>query len=140
MYGNAARRYQQVQVTTATPGELLLALYDGLFRFLHGAKLCYEKKQLPRGREQLSRAHAILSELMISLDDSQAPELCAQLRGIYEYCTNCILQIHIKRNPALIDDILRALQPLHEAWREAVPQAAREQALQASPQSRPVHR
>jgi flagellar secretion chaperone FliS len=143
MYGNTARRYQQVQATTATPGELLLALYDGLFRFLRGAKLCFENGQPGKARELLSKAHSILGEFYISLDYSQAPELCSQLESIYGYCMGTILQVNLKNDPALIDDVLRVLTPLKEAWTEAVPQAAREQAQavqQSAPQSRPVRR
>jgi flagellar secretion chaperone FliS len=125
MYENTARRYQQIQATTATPGELLLALYDGLFRFLNGAKLCFENKQPTKAREFLSKSHAILSELYIALDYSQAPELCGQLESIYGFCMGLILQCNIKSNPALIDDILRTLTPLKEAWAVAVPEAIR---------------
>jgi flagellar secretion chaperone FliS len=143
MYGTTARRYQQVQATTATPGEILLALYDGLFGFLRGAKVCFENGQPGKGRELLSKCHSILSEFYISLDYSQAPELCSQLESIYGFCMGTILQINLKNNPALIDDIIRVLTPLHEAWTEAVPEAARQhaqQAQQAAPQSRPVRR
>jgi flagellar secretion chaperone FliS len=125
MYENTARRYQQIQASTATPGELLLQLYDGLFRFLRAAKLCFENKQPGKAREYLSKSHAILSELYIALDYSQAPELCAQLESIYGFCMGQVLQCNLKTNPALIDDILRALTPLKEAWTEAVPEAMR---------------
>ncbi len=125
MYETTARRYQQIQATTATPGELLLALYDGLFRFLRGAKLCFENKQPVKAREFLSKAHAILSELYIALDYSQAPELCGQLESIYGFCMGHLLQCNIKSNPAMIDDVIRALTPLKEAWTVAVPEAIR---------------
>jgi flagellar secretion chaperone FliS len=125
MYENTARRYRQIQATTSTPGELLLALYDGLFRFLKSAKLCFENKQSAKAREFLSKAHAILSELYIALDYSQAPELCGQLESIYSYCMDLVVQCNIKTQPALIDDILRALTPLKEAWTLAVPEAMR---------------
>ncbi|MGC4064300.1 MAG: flagellar export chaperone FliS [Polyangiaceae bacterium] len=125
MYETTARRYQQIQATTATPGELLLALYDGLFRFLRAAKLCFENKQAPKAREYLSKSHAILSELYIALDYAQAPELCAQLEAIYGFCMGHVLQCNIKSDPAMIDDVLRALTPLKEAWMEAVPEAIR---------------
>jgi flagellar protein FliS len=125
MYETTARRYQQIQATTATPGELLLALYDGLFRFLRAAKLCFENKQAPKAREYLSKSHAILSELYIALDYAQAPELCAQLEAIYGFCMGHVLQCNIKSDPAMIDDVLRALTPLKEAWTEAVPEAIR---------------
>ncbi|HEY5959327.1 MAG TPA: flagellar export chaperone FliS [Polyangiaceae bacterium] len=125
MYENTARRYQQIQASTATPGELLLALYDGLFRFLRAAKLCFENKQPAKAREFLSKSHAILSELYIALDYSQAPELCANLESIYGYCMGLVLQCNLKTDPALVDDILRALTPLKEAWTLAVPEAIR---------------
>lgn len=125
MYSNAAHRYQQIQSSTSTPGELLLALYDGLFRFLHAAKLCFDNKQPNKAREYLSKSHAILSEFYIALDYSQAPELCANLESIYGYCMGLILQCNLKNDPSLIDDILRTLQPLKEAWAIAVPEAIR---------------
>jgi flagellar protein FliS len=128
MYENTARRYQQIQASTATPGELLLALYDGLFRFLKAARLCFENKQSAKAREYLSKSHAILSELYIALDYSQAPELCANLESIYGYCMGLVLQCNIKSNPALIDDVLRALTPLKEAWAVAVPEARKQPA------------
>lgn len=125
MYANTARRYQQVQATTATPGELLLALYDGLFRFLKGAKLCFENGQQAKARELLSKSHAILSELYIALDHAQAPELCATLESIYAYCMATVLECNIKSDPNLINDVLRTLTPLKEAWAVAVPEAIR---------------
>jgi flagellar protein FliS len=125
MYANTARRYQQIQSTTATPGELLLALYDGLFRFLRSAKMCFENKQPAKAREFLSKSHAIISEFYIALDYAQAPELCAQLEAIYSYCMGLIVQCNLKNKPAMIDDILRTLTPLKEAWTIAVPEAIR---------------
>lgn len=126
MYAQAARKYQQVQSSTSTPGEILLALYEGLFRFLKGAKLCFENDQKVRGRELLSKSHAIISELLLALDHSKSPELCAQLEAIYEYCMSQILQANLRTDPSIIGDVLRVLTPLHEAWAEAVPEALRQ--------------
>ncbi len=122
----AAARYTQNRNTTATPGELLLALYDGLFRFLNGAKVCIENKQLPRARELLSKAHAIVSELTIALDHSVAPELCAQLDGLYGFCTDKIQLASRKADVGAIQEVLRVLTPLREAWVIAVPKAIQE--------------
>src|SRR5512133_1508402 len=125
MYENTARRYQQVQSTTLTPGELLLALYDGMFRFLKRAKLCFENGQMARGREFLMRTYSILSELLIALDRSQAPELCAQLASIYGFCMDRISQANARAAIAPIDEVIRTLTPLKEAWAIAVPEAIR---------------
>lgn len=122
----AAARYTQVRNSTSTPGELLLALYDGLFRFLNGAKACIQNMQLPRARELLSKCHAILSELTIALDHDVAPELCGQLEALYAFCIERIQLASRKVNVAAIDEVTRVLTPLREAWTIAVPKAIQE--------------
>ncbi|MEO7037450.1 MAG: flagellar export chaperone FliS [Polyangiaceae bacterium] len=122
----AAARYTQNRNTTATPGELLLALYDGLFRFLNGATVCIENKKLPRARELLSKAYAIVSELTIALDHGVAPELCAQLDGLYGFCMDKIQLASRKADIVAIQEVLRVLTPLREAWIIAVPRSIQE--------------
>jgi flagellar protein FliS len=124
---SAAQRYNQVRMTTSTPGELLLALYDGLFRFLNQAKVCLQAKQLPRARELLSKAYAILSELYIALDHSVFPELCANLEALYGFSMDRVMQASRKGQVEPIDEVIRVLTPMREAWHQAVPQAAREE-------------
>jgi flagellar protein FliS len=124
---SAAQRYNQVRMTTSSPGELLLALYDGLFRFLNGAKICVERKELARARELLSKSYAIISELYIALDHSQAPELCANLEALYAFSMDRVQLASRKALVEPIDEVIRVLTPLREAWHIAVPQAAREQ-------------
>jgi flagellar protein FliS len=129
MLETAISRYQQVRTATASPGELLLALYDGLFRFLNGAKICLERNEKVRAGELLSKSYAILSELFIALDHSQAPELCAQLEALYSFCMDRVTHANIKKDPAAVAEVLRVLTPLREAWQQAVPAAAKEAAL-----------
>ncbi|HVY27884.1 MAG TPA: flagellar export chaperone FliS [Polyangiaceae bacterium] len=124
---SAAQRYSQVRMTTSTPGELLLALYDGLFRFLNGAKICMERKEAARARELLSKSYAILSELYIALDHAMAPELCANLEALYGFCMDRVQLASRKGLVEPIDEVVRVLSPLREAWQIAVPQAVREQ-------------
>jgi flagellar protein FliS len=124
---SAAQRYSQVRMTTSTPGELLLALYDGLFRFLNGAKVCMQNKQTARVRELLSKSYAILSELYIALDHSIFPELCANLEALYGFCMDRVMLASRKGSIEAIDEVVRVLTPLREAWQVAVPQAVREE-------------
>jgi flagellar protein FliS len=126
MSGKAADRYKQVRANTSTPGELLLALYDGLFRFLNGAKVCFENQQAPRGRELVGKAHAIVSELLMALDHAAAPELCANLASVYDFALSRLSDANREAQSKHIDDVLRALTPLREAWALAVPKAIAE--------------
>lgn len=128
----AVARYKQVRMSTSTPGELLLALYDGLFRFLNGARLCLEKKERARASEFISKAYAIVSELYIALDHDKAPELCAQLEGIYQFCMDRLTHANLRGDQRSVEEVIRVLTPLREAWQVAVPQAAREAAVGAA--------
>ena len=122
MTDNAAARYQQVQLRTSNPGEILVALFDGLFKFL-----LLSKHHLAAGRrgpagEAISRAFAIVSELYCSLDHSKAPELCANLSSLYDFAMDRLTQANLKRDPLLIDEVIRVLTPVREAFSTVVKQ------------------
>ena len=126
MLGKAAQRYNQVRTNTSTPGELLLALYDGLFRFFNGAKACFEANENARGRELVGKARAVVSELLMALDYSAAPELCANLAAVYDFVLSRLSDANRDAKSQPIEDCIRALTPLREAWALAVPKAIAE--------------
>jgi flagellar protein FliS len=133
MFETAANRYTQIRNATASPGELLLALYDGLFRFMNGARAAIEKSDLRVAREQLSKAYAIVSELYIALDHDASPELCQQLEGVYGFAMDRLMLASRKGDIKALEEAIRVLTPLREAWKVAVPQAQREQAEGGKP-------
>ncbi len=122
--------YQSVQIRTSSPGEILIALYDGLFKFLQLAKLSMRNRNIARSGESISRAHAIISELYTSLDHAQYPELCKSLSSLYEFCLRRLTYANRHRNIEAIDEIMRVLTPVREANREAVKQLAASAGMQ----------
>jgi flagellar protein FliS len=127
MLATAVSRYRQVVVSTSTPGELLLALYGGLFRYLRQARALLEAKQRGRAAELVSKARAIIAELDIALDHEASPELCQNLTGLYGFCLDRLRLACREDSVQAIDDVIRVLTPLHQAWQLAVPKAQREQ-------------
>ncbi|HEX2730639.1 MAG TPA: flagellar export chaperone FliS [Polyangiaceae bacterium] len=126
MLQNAVAQYRKVQVQTISQGELLLALYDGLFRFLNEAKDCLDKGDANRARTLNSKSYAILSELSIALDPEIAPELCANLQALYSFCMDRIRGANRSGTSQPLAEVIRVLTPLREAWQIAVPQAMKE--------------
>ena len=120
MLPNTAQRYQAVQINTSSPGELLLAVYDGLFKFLHQAKYCMESGKRGPAGEAVSRAHAILCELMLALDEKHAPELCGNLMSLYDYSMTRLLEANRHQDAAGVADVIRVLGPIREAFQIAV--------------------
>jgi flagellar protein FliS len=123
--------YQAVQIRTSSPGEILVALYDGLFKFLQAAKHAIGRRNIARAGETISRAHAIVSELYGSLDHSQYPELCKNLASLYDYCLRRLTHANRHRSVEAIDDVIRVLTPVREANREAVKKVAAEAFVEA---------
>jgi flagellar protein FliS len=128
MLETAVNRYKQVLVTTSSPGQVLLALYNGIFRFLNGANAAFQQGQHARGREQLSRARAIINELDIALDHDVAPELCANLQSLYAFSLDRLQKASFEGDSRMIDDVIRVLTPLRDAWTTAVAEVQRQSA------------
>lgn len=105
-----------------------MALYEGLFRFLNTALRCIDEQKKGLASQQLRKAHAIISELYVALDESKAPELCANLGSVYNYCLDRLMQASIRSDRKAVEDVIRVLTPLREAWIKAVPMAQAEKA------------
>ena len=120
----ALARYGAVKVTTANPGQILLMLYDGLLRFLRDAQAAMTAKDRKRAGERISRSHAILAELLGSLDVAQAPVLCQHLQGLYSFCMRHIVRANLEQDPDKLGEVIVLLSPLRDAWMTAVTEVA----------------
>lgn len=127
MLQTAVSRYRQVVVSTSTPGELLLALYAGLFRYLRSARTLLQNERRGLAAELISKARAIIAELDLALDYEVSPDLCQNLSGLYGFCLDRLRLAVREDSTQALDEVLLVLTPLHEAWQVAVPQATREQ-------------
>jgi flagellar protein FliS len=127
MLATAVSRYKQVVASTSTPGELLLALYGGLFRYLRQARLMLEAKQRVRAAEHVSKARAILCELDLALDHDVYPELCQNLSALYGFALERLRIAAREDSTQALDEVIRVLTPLYQAWQLAVPKATIEQ-------------
>jgi flagellar protein FliS len=125
---NNLARYQAVQIRTSSPGETLIALYDGLFRFLNVARHCMTTNKRAQASEAISRAYAIVSEFYVSLDHNAYPELCANLASLYDFSMHKLTLAQRKGEVESIEEVVRALSPLREAFTTVV----RQQAAQAA--------
>jgi flagellar protein FliS len=121
----ALAKYGAVKVTTANPGQILVMVYDGLLRFLRDASDAMTAKQRGRSGERISRSMAIVRQLLGDLDPTHAPELCQNLRAVYVFCIQHLLEANIEQNQAKVENVIRILSPLRDAWVEAVAQTSR---------------
>jgi len=65
--------------------------------------------------EKLSRAEAIIDELLATLD-MDAGEVADRLQSIYVFCKTRLIEARIERDAARVDQVARLLSELREAW------------------------
>lgn len=124
MHAREYQSYKQTEIETASPGKLLLLLYDGALKRLQRAKDCLSRGQLEESHQHLVRVQEILVELMLALDWSVAGDLAPRLHGLYNFMYRRLVDANIKQDPAAIDEVIQLLSTLREGWDEAYRQLA----------------
>jgi flagellar protein FliS len=119
-YLKKAEQYKQNQVETATPQEILIMLYDGAIRFLVLARKGMEEQNLEKSHKYLLKAQNIILEFMNSLDMEIGGEMALNLYRLYEYLHYRLVQANIKKDVAMIDEVLDHLRNLKATWEEAI--------------------
>lgn len=123
MISNPYQQYQEAQLETASPGKLLLMLYDGALRFLTQAHQAMGESRFQEAQGFVLRAEDIITELMATLDMSYG-EIPQNLYNLYEYFNWRLVQAMAKRDPAMIEEVQERLRELRSAWVEAIKNTA----------------
>ncbi|NLY10217.1 MAG: flagellar export chaperone FliS [Firmicutes bacterium] len=116
---NPYQAYKKTQVATASPGELLLLLFDGAIRFANQAKHFIEKKDLAAAHDKLCRAQDIVAELMFSLD-RDVGEIADNLYQLYDYIFNRLVEANVSKDISIVDECIHFLTDLRDTWRQVV--------------------
>ncbi len=114
--------YRQVATQTATPGQLVLMLFDGAIRFLERARLGFaEADPLAFNlavNNNIQRAQAIIHELNTSLNLRDGGEIAANFKRLYDYMDERLQESNFQKTEPGVEDVLRRLGILREAWAE----------------------
>ncbi|NBV85814.1 MAG: flagellar export chaperone FliS [Verrucomicrobia bacterium] len=129
---NFAQLYKQASVSTASPGMLILMLFDGALQALHRAEHGFSLTVLSRRNEEihngLTRAHQIIRELQQSLDMGVETEFAEQMYAIYGFMLDRIFDANVKKEQESLPAVISMLKDLRDAWEEMLrssPQEAR---------------
>jgi flagellar secretion chaperone FliS len=113
---SSSAAYKQQSILTATPGQLVVMLYDGCLRFLHQAAHAMREGKVSESGARLSRADAIIEELLTTLDLENGGVVASRLQGIYVFCSKQLIEARLGRDPEMIDKVSELLGELRDAW------------------------
>jgi flagellar protein FliS len=121
---DCARTYRANSVLTASPGQLVLMLYDGALRSLGIAReACARREFEPRSFEvinhQLLKAQNIIAELQDTLNpDAGDGQFAREMRRLYDYFNRRLTEANMRKDPAPIVEVERLLGDVRTAWAE----------------------
>ncbi len=115
----AARAYLKTQVNTTSQGDILILLYEGALKYLTQAKEKIAARDYAAKGILISRALDILTELQSSLNAQKGGELADNLQRLYFYCSRRLLVANLKMDTDIVDEVIRILSGLSEAFRTA---------------------
>lgn len=109
------RQYTNHAAHTASPGRLVVMLFDGFLRFAAQGKAAYERGDLGEAGLRLTRAQDIVTELRASLDMTQG-EIPANLASIYEYVGERLTAARMGQDTAAITEAIGHMKELRDAF------------------------
>ncbi len=111
------QQYKQQSINTMTQGELLLLLYDELYKRLSQAEIMLDKQDYPVFEASVQRAVDIIAYLDGTLD-RQYP-ISKNLAQLYEYFTYELGRVKIGRRKEVLTPVKSMVGELRDAFRQA---------------------
>lgn len=121
MYSKKAhKQYANIHVSTVDRGRLLLMLYEGCTKFLKHAKAGLESKDIPKFARFLSKAQAIISELMLTLDFEKGGDVAKDLDRLYDFMLFYLTEANLEKDPEKIQKVIDLVEVISSAYREVI--------------------
>jgi flagellar secretion chaperone FliS len=122
-----ARTYRANSVLTASPGQLVLMLYDGALKALAIAREAFERagddpRRIETINTQLLKAQAIITELQGGLNMESGGEFASTMHRLYDYHNHRLLQANMRKEVAPVIEVERLLRELRDAWAQMLSQ------------------
>ena len=115
-YQGAAAVYQDHEVTTATPVELVVRVLGGAISRIERARRAADRGEINTLRTQVDRARALVSELMSALDFEEGGEIAERLGALYQFLLTELLHPQVRPNVAALDSAADVLAKIKEGF------------------------
>ena len=117
---NAFSQYQQNQVLSASPEQILLMLYDGAIRFTRQAIYGMEEDNLALFHHGIKKSLAIITEFSNSLDHAIGGEIAEGLDALYHFMIKELTLANLHKDIEKLRVVDSLLTDLRATWGEAV--------------------
>ncbi len=118
-----AQAYRAAAVLTASPGQLVLMLFDGALKSMAIAREAFDRppsdfKRFEVINNHLVKAQRILAELQGGLDMEQGGEFAQTMHRLYSYHIRRLFEANMKKQVEPVVEVERLVREIRDAWAE----------------------
>ena len=129
---NPYAAYNNSKIQTATPAELTLLLYEGAIKFTNIALTAMEKKDIQKTHDNIMKTERIIMEFQATLDHKYP--VAKDFDAVYEYILQRLRDANMKKDPEILEEVLRHLRTMRDTWKEVMAKTANGNKLQTAGQ------
>lgn len=118
-------QYRKVTTETASPGDLLLQLYQAAIKNTGQAGEAINRRDVAKAHFHIMRAQDIVIELQRTLDHERGGDIARQLDRLYSYMRQRLVDANMNKQREPLDEVATLLRQLLAAWQIAVREAGR---------------
>ncbi|WP_421381436.1 flagellar export chaperone FliS [Bacillus salacetis] len=115
---NPYKTYQNNSVTTASPGELTLMLYNGCLKFIQLAKKGIEDKNIEQKNINIQKAQNIVSELMVTLNMDVG--VSENIMKLYDFIHRRLVEANIKNDLGALQEAEELITDFRDTWKQVI--------------------
>ncbi len=113
--------YLEQVILAASPIELVLLMYQRAIASVADAREHLREGRIKERSRSINQAHAILTELLMSLDEDKAPEIARNLKALYCYMQERLIESNFQQKDRPLEETGRLLNTLADAWQQVPP-------------------
>ena len=115
---NAAAAYQNNKISTASPAELTLMLYEGAIKFCNIAILGIEENNISKTNNNIIKTEKIITYLQSTLDFKYP--IANEFENVYNYIYERLIVANINKDKEILNEILVHLRVMRDTWKEVM--------------------
>lgn len=110
--------YANNKITTASPAELTLMLYEGAIKFCNIAIAAVEQKDIQKAHNNIMKTQNIIEEFQVTLNHKYA--VAKDFDAVYAYLLRRLIEANIKKDAEILEEVLGHLRTMRDTWKEVM--------------------
>ena len=121
MTRNPYEQYKTNSISTATPAELTLMLYEGAIKFGNIAIQAIEEKNIEKAHINITKVQRIITEFRNTLNFKYP--VAQDFDRVYVYLEKRLVEANMTKDKEIMEEVVRRIRSMRDTWKEVMKKA-----------------